>query len=386
MEASQETKQHMIVKSDEEGSTSIHDLPSCIMIEILSRLPLKTLVKSRSVCKLWNDYFLDPHFPVSYAANGPTQLLIPIVHLSSDTVRMVDWDSEDCPARKINIGVAGKGGLPLMLTEKHTAIVVKSLCNGFLCLCDEESGNPVSLWNPMLCEYVLLPEVTRASSSTVICGLGFADKKYKVVRIYKPKSTEALWEAEITTVGTDTNWRNIGKVCYELSASFFSANFDGIIHWSIEGPASELIYCLDVRNEKFSCLPPPSIFSPNKNREEPKGYYWSNIGVLEDSLYICARSSDGLVPPVEFWLMKEYGVKESWIRILNIGSLHEDWWKRYRRFELIKVLSDGKIVLLCGDQSLRLCDPRNRSNREVFKVSDPMIAVSPSFVSLKNGA
>ncbi|CAK7349083.1 unnamed protein product [Dovyalis caffra] len=327
MEASQETKQHMVVNSDEEGSTSIHDLPSY------------------------------PYFPVSYAANGPTQLLIPIVHRSSDTVCMVDCDSQDCPARKIDIGVAGKGGPPLMLTEKHTAILVKSSCNGFLSLCDKESGNPVSLWNPMLCEYVLLPEVTRASSylsvsSTVISGLGFADKKYKVV-------------------------------CYELSARFCGTNFNGIRHWNIEGHASELIYCLDVRNEKFSCLPSPPIISTNKNRRD---YYWSDIGVLEDFLYISARSASDLVPSVQVWLMKEYGFKESWIRILNIKSPLEDLWNIYRRFKLIKVLSDGNIVLLCGDHSLLVCEPRNQSYRHVFHRSDPMIAVSPSFVSLENVA
>ncbi|PNY16133.1 F-box family protein [Trifolium pratense] len=58
------------VESQELG-TSFADLPFPIITDILVRLPIKSVLICKSVCKTWNAMISDPHFPNLYFELSP---------------------------------------------------------------------------------------------------------------------------------------------------------------------------------------------------------------------------------------------------------------------------------------------------------------------------
>lgn len=65
-------------KQDEETqitSVSVLDLPS-IAIDIVSRLPIRTIFQCRCVPKSWRNLVLDPYFSVKYLMRPPATSLV----------------------------------------------------------------------------------------------------------------------------------------------------------------------------------------------------------------------------------------------------------------------------------------------------------------------
>jgi hypothetical protein len=58
------------VESQELG-TCFADLPFPIITDILLRLPIKSVLICKCVCKTWNTMILDPHFPNLYFELSP---------------------------------------------------------------------------------------------------------------------------------------------------------------------------------------------------------------------------------------------------------------------------------------------------------------------------
>lgn len=128
---------------------------------------------------------------------APTLLLITLDHGKFGTVNMVDvQDSSvhDHGFTNFGVNVAENLCLSPTLTDENesNAVKVGSSYNGFACSCGKLSGNPVCLWNPIRKEYKMLPKATSKSASKVLCGLGFADNKYKVIRTFKLKVGDDL--------------------------------------------------------------------------------------------------------------------------------------------------------------------------------------------------
>ncbi|XP_042754496.1 putative F-box protein At3g10240 isoform X2 [Lactuca sativa] len=55
---------------------SMGDLPVEVMVDILSRLPVKTIIHSKCVCKKWLDIISDSYFANLHLSRSPTNLVI----------------------------------------------------------------------------------------------------------------------------------------------------------------------------------------------------------------------------------------------------------------------------------------------------------------------
>ncbi|XP_059282320.1 F-box protein At3g07870-like [Lycium ferocissimum] len=152
---------------------------------------------------------------------------------------------------------------------------------------------------------------------SVVVGFGFLPKMnvYKVVEIvyYKREIVDDDLRSNVYvyTMGDDNSWRHIGSSPYSLRGRYFSEAFvDGAVHWvssGYDGPKLvDRIVAFDLENEVFRVIPHPDFDSGRLNY---------TLGVLQGCL---SATRYKVQDYVEIWIMKDYGVKESWTKCLKI--------------------------------------------------------------------
>lgn len=127
-----------------------HDPEDDVTTEILSRLPVKSLMRFKCICKFWfglvtNADLVQKH--LNNCKNNNTRLLIinpgggfedgPSFHLYSDT-KLTDLSYQYIDPHKLSVKV------------------ISGPFNGLFCLHWESS---ITLWNPTINEYRTLPKI-----------------------------------------------------------------------------------------------------------------------------------------------------------------------------------------------------------------------------------
>ncbi|KAK8276184.1 hypothetical protein V6Z12_D10G183800 [Gossypium hirsutum] len=138
-------------------------------------------------------------------------------------------------------------------------------------------------------------------------GLGYsiATNQYKLLQSYYPTLELNYPTAEIYTIGSGT-WRSIGNTPTGSVSLPFNAFLNGALHWSKSSLGGEFINSFDFDTERFGMVPPPDHF-----QELDKESGDTTTGVLGGCLFIIHVVISELF---EIWVMKEYGVKESWTK------------------------------------------------------------------------
>jgi F-box interacting protein len=149
--------------------------------------------------------------------------------------------------------------------------------------------------------------------------------------------------AEIYTLGSGA-WRRSKRVPPARHQSLFGIFFNGALHWLVELPnQSVLIRCFDLNDEKFRTIPLPlsTFYEANFIR--------THVGVLGDCLCLSSIvASISSVWEIQIWVMKEYGVRESWIKELTIKypTPWEHWWS-LQSTKVVTCLKNGEVVFDC---------------------------------------
>ncbi|XP_004295716.1 PREDICTED: F-box/kelch-repeat protein At3g06240-like [Fragaria vesca subsp. vesca] len=184
-------------------------------------------------------------------------------------------------------------------------------CNGFLCLFrynDKTDAFIFNISNPITHECIPLPVNEEIRSPLPDFGFGFSpiSDVYKVVVFANNRKRKEYCrdlKVMVLTVGFEI-WRRIGKI-RDTVGTTKGVFHEGHLHWvcGCNGYRPHFIRAFDVESEHFKDLPmPPHYFNHSSIPE---------LGVIGGSLSV----SDGST----FWIMKEYGVKASWTKVLEIG-------------------------------------------------------------------
>lgn len=191
------------------------------------------------------------------------------------------------------------------------------------------------------------------SQCGMICGYVFGfcavTRQYKVLRFLETRGMEG-YNAELLTLGTHS-WKRVGVAL----DSYYQAGplgpfLYGSLHWY--GGRSNRLWAFYFSTERFLPLPTPDEFGdkPRFDRIECK--------IVPDScLCFCCISHDDLQS--EVWVMKEYGVKDSWVKqfVIRKGP-----WAL--PFVALARMDDGKI-LLSHQSNLGLYDPETGAYKRV---------------------
>jgi F-box interacting protein len=348
-------------------------LPWHVVLEIMLKVPIEGLMRCRYVCKAWHELLLDPSFAKLYHGGSSAPTVVVLLqsslfpHGNSGALYLIDPQEQE-PSTII----AKFDHFPYL-----ESTLVNS-CNGLICSCDVRMGNPIYISNPVRGEFLTLPKGETNPDRQFVSGFGFSAKsnQYKVI-----KYSEFV---EIYTLGSGA-WRRSKRVPPARHQSLFGIFFNGALHWLVKLPnQSVLIRCFDLDDEKFRTIPLPlsTFYEANFIR--------THVGVLGDCLCLSSIvASISSVWEIQIWVMKEYGVRESWMKELTIKypTPWEHWWS-LQSIKVVTCLKNGEVEFDCEgspavynveQESFRLLKPNGISLTHVNG-----IAHAPSFVSLKD--
>ncbi|CAB4282631.1 unnamed protein product [Prunus armeniaca] len=279
------------------------ELPSqitCFMI--LPRLPSKSLMRFKCVCKSWSSLTRDPSFVSAHQNLGCNKN----VHLL-----LIAWDKRPTTQQHFfSLQINQEGSLIpathlLSLPTPQTTnecLYNAQIINGLVCLYlynttvpnQTDPDHPVRIFNPSTRESIALPQalqpasckavrifnpytresiaLSRAPASRkvyVTYDFGFSPltNEYKVLQVQEliPALRGEHFMFKIFKLGT-SSWRHIEVDCNGLRINPFTSPFhkrsvcvNGAVHW-IHG-INNVILAFDIGDEKFRAIPLPKDYN-----------------------------------------------------------------------------------------------------------------------------
>ncbi|XP_008227037.1 PREDICTED: F-box/kelch-repeat protein At3g23880-like [Prunus mume] len=219
------------------------------------------------------------------------------------------------------------------LCNSHFRVV--GTCSRLICLADDilRYGYNFFIWNPAIRKLVTLPRpgVTFRTHGGYDASIGFGfdamTNDYKVVRIVTLQhEDEGPTVAEVYSLATGT-WRSLGCVSPACGTDGAASNafVNGILHWPVvsNGDGCYFILTFDLGKEVFGKIPMPKIIhwnpkwglqlSVSENRKSVALFMRDNS--CKDFM-MDNRCEDSVL---DIWVMKEYGRKESWTKLITLG-------------------------------------------------------------------
>ncbi|KAJ9552494.1 hypothetical protein OSB04_016539, partial [Centaurea solstitialis] len=393
----------------------MEDLPTELTIDILSRLPVKTIIHCKRVCKKWRNLVSDSSFVNLHLSRSPTGIIIhhkkPYLIRSATGIRIIvhhkkpridNWNIHNDPGILMWVEIEDivdhhrlhyHGLFNVDLNRDVLAILPKSRVvgsvNGLICVWHYFpllNIDDTYICNPITREYVVLPRerfLIGDDVGVVLYGFGVSSLtgEYKVVRAFQAKKVVQnqpnVLEAEVYTLGTG-QWRSLGPVPVSCRLNTFK-EFYGLFlnnhcHWIV---SHNEICTFDLEKETFQLLPSPP--------PPPVKDIWSHRQSLA-ILNGCLCKLDTYRSELKIWVMKEYGIKNSWHREVVIRrEICVTRWPLYEPIHLIAGLKDGSLLMVF-ENKLCVYDPRSQTIEDT-KMFDPELsgwAYRPSFLKLQN--
>jgi F-box interacting protein len=336
-------------------------LPHGVVVDILSRLPVKLLVRFRCVSKAWCSLISSPHFISTHLnrslSNSQHQPCLYVTHnFTFHTLLLYPSNPEieqkgaffANPSDGIQLDDPSKDEFELLLVGSS---------NGLLCLANttfnNESGLCV-LWNPSIQKAISLPKPNIGFDHSLHQSVGFGydptTDDYKFVRLVYLRDTEFSSFltvpplVEIYTLRTGI-WRSVTApgppyVIRDWSPSVF---VNGAIHWiahTPHHPRKQGAYCnvvvsFNMKDETFGEVGMPKSL---------QGLHRLDVAVAQVDGLLALVPCDYYrsVAYNSVWVMKEYGVTESWTKLFDVC-----FWPFSR---VIGVTKTGEVLVHKADR------------------------------------
>ncbi|CAK7326475.1 unnamed protein product [Dovyalis caffra] len=321
-------------------------IPGDIWFDVLARLPAKSLMRFKCVCKLWGSFIKDPFFIQLHRSHSKSRhgnTVISYTDLCSSTQYFYFANTEGNPD-------PCKGTLSMPEYRCISEIV-----NGLICLIGPHN---VSICNLSTHEIMTLPDAiperenfSRECHACFLFGSDSLAQIFKVLRVrtvvtrnrYGYKSSRKTCDIfRLGVTSSRTSWKRIkahphrfpsrmrpASGEYRLHADSVCAN--GVIYWlqhaNWQGQFD--IGAFDVSEEKFlSAIPVPED-GPSSHDVEYLLQIGGNLALVNQQPRSQSRSK------IEMWLLEGYGQNKLWTkkeillqqnhlwsRMLPIGNIH----------------------------------------------------------------
>ncbi|XP_009614765.1 F-box/kelch-repeat protein At3g23880 [Nicotiana tabacum] len=327
--------------SMQDSSFKIPILPAELITEILLRLPVKTLLKFRCVSKSWlslisSTEFVKTHLSISANNKDYTHHRVMLSFVQPE------YNLKDCSLSSLLYGsVTDALDMDYPMKHPHQSVWIVGSINGTICLAIEE--NALFLWNPSIRKFKKLPD----SRPTLKCGYYFMygfgydelHDDYKVVGIFCTFGSGGSYDVEVKIYGLKSDsWRNVddyqGGVLLNDSGKFVN----GKLHWATTAGLGVYngweIISIDLTDEKWGKVEQPCY---------GEGRIDFVLGVLGDDLCVLCNYQRTWA---DVWVMKEYGVKESWTKMYSIRCPNDPG--KYMFSPPLCMSNKGEILLVFG--------------------------------------
>ncbi|XP_022984979.1 F-box protein At4g22390-like [Cucurbita maxima] len=291
--------------------------PTEILIEILSYLPVKSLLRFRSVCKEWNKLVQKPLFVNAHLKNRISNSLL-IINCSNT-------DQKSCfslvNAETFNETLRSE--LPMKANTGYKLSVIGSH-NGLVCISSASllDVDPIHIWNPSVRKSRLLPSglIPKRDHCWPLNYLAFgfnqAVNDHIVLRIVRIEQWRCCYQVEIYSLKSDC-WRRVPSVppiptaldCRLLPKSIC---FSGHVYWLVKhknGGIPNSVLCFDMATEEFHRLMLPDCLVYT---DTPSPLLC--LGVIKESLSVFHCRPDGGKQLCDIWALK----MGSWVRLNTV--------------------------------------------------------------------
>ncbi|XP_061368795.1 F-box/kelch-repeat protein At3g06240-like [Gastrolobium bilobum] len=294
-------------------------LPDDMIVQILLKLPVRSLLRFKCVSKSWLCLISDPQFAKSHfdLAAAPTHRLF----VKYDSFRV----SIDLEALFHDDSFLVQLASPFPLSLHNSNFRIMGSCRGFILL---RFYYQFIIWNPSTGFHKGIPFSRPYSMCEFLCGFGYdaATDDYLVITIMPlPESGLSKVATGMEFFSLKTNsWNRIEGINYpfsvvddEVSSAFKVGLFlNGALHWfdfcsSLD--VIDKIISFDLTERTLSEIPLPYDLAKTLD----VGAY--NLTVNGGCLSLCNCratywSTGECEAMVEIWTMKEYKVQSSWTK------------------------------------------------------------------------
>ncbi|KAI3457724.1 hypothetical protein Pfo_014387 [Paulownia fortunei] len=387
-------------------------LPYEIAIDILSRLPITSLIQFSFVCRSLNSVSHDPHLVNMHLSRSSMNESSCLIFHSDYPIRnqLHFLQLSDEKVRKIDT--------PFAMSMPEFSIIGSS--NGLLCLINTLFSESIYLYNPFTRDYLELPKNFEFQDQIVVYGFGFhpITNDYKVIKIayytnsfyhhmarhfqgFKANYNRQASEVQIYSLSSNI-WKNKEVVPYRLEKwSSPGVLVSGRLHWvsrwgKYNGRLERIIVSYDLADDSFHVINNPGSASGSFGR-------WVSCHLAALDGCLCAAVP---VPPghgaFSIWIMQQYGVNESWVKEYTIGvyypvsmishELERSYhiWRNMFGKKLVRilcVLKSGEVLLEYRGGGLVSYDLHNETFKELAYPGMPRIYQTTVHVgSLKSAA
>lgn len=304
----------------------IGNLPCDLVIEILSRLPVKVLCKFRCVSKQWHHLLSrDKHFVTRHSQQSKTNPLLLFRKYYSNEVKeeMDDRVVVELTSIDMNGRVVAKIGAPV-----GGPVNTFTSCGPLVLMC---CPYRIYVCNPGTEELVRVP-LSPSVSRYCTVGFGRCSTNYshfdvfKIVHLFPNDSfvgDEGMGcETFSFANGADINsgpWRRTGDCPYKVQTHGLSVCVSGFVYWMVSDEANDLnnksILSFDLETEQFESISYPKCYSDSEHSLLFLTGFKNNLTLVDSS----ARTS-----VTEIWVMKDrkrkIWVKEYTFNLSSLGS------------------------------------------------------------------
>uniref|UniRef100_A0A2N9J996 F-box domain-containing protein n=1 Tax=Fagus sylvatica TaxID=28930 RepID=A0A2N9J996_FAGSY len=305
-------------------------LPDELVLEILHRLPAKSLIRFRCVSKSWNSLITSPTFinshltqSLSLFSNSNSNTLI-VRHCAShpNIEHYKLFRDENDSFDQIQ-----QLDFPVSSRRIHHFMLIGSV-NGLFSLHEQER---FILWNPSIKKSITLPKpcitfkIHGSVSSHLALGFDPRSNDYKVVRIAFISRNHIPGEPEIPIVEvyslSEGSWRiTSASASFPPGISFNdwnhpAASLNGAVHFAVHDRGNAycpLVLSFDLGDEVFRVISVPNgMFGAGDS---------VHTSVFGGSLsLLCHDTRKHTVNKCcSIWVMKEYGVVDSWTKQFTV--------------------------------------------------------------------
>ncbi|XP_020229884.1 F-box/kelch-repeat protein At3g23880 [Cajanus cajan] len=348
----------------------VPELPQELILEILSWLPVKDLMRFRSLSKTWTTLMFHHAFVKLHLQRSSKNKHILLSFYQYDNA-VDDWNDEGvvaAPCSTHGLLENPTSTINNCIRRFSETNIVIGACNGLVCICsffitDHYIKYWVRFWNPatrIMSEdsphIVLFASEYQNEPYYLKFGFGFDDSSdtYKVVMILLDFQSHKR-ETRVLIMG-DSSWKKtLTCSLFPLPDQVVGQLVSGTLNWlalsSIgNGPycyqwdsvtIDELvIFSYDLKNDTYRYL-----LMPHGLLEVPprKPY----LGVLKGRLCL---SLDYKKTHFVVWLMREFGNEKSWTQILNVSYDHHQPRLGFPLKFMPLFMSENEDILLLADE------------------------------------
>ncbi|PON91382.1 F-box domain containing protein [Trema orientale] len=354
-------------------TATMASLPWDIIVNILSRLSVKDLLRYRCVSK-----------PLCSLIDGPDFIKMHLNH-SMETNSHLSLIRADLELRSVDLDNLDSAVLLNPPVNEGLGKDIVGHCHGLLLVTNRDGDT--AIWNPATRKHRKVPisdlKENPGKFEIGVVGFGYdpVNDDYKFLRMIHYYGRDiSSFHSEVKVYSLKTNtWKRVADFPYNVMHCANGVLVGNSWHWMLGiqyqySSAFEIVVAFDLVAESYRKIP-----LPDKKKNKGQSYLTTMRELGEWLCLVTHHKVGEMVDHVDIFVMKEYGVKESWTKLFSVapsdvaGSFEFAMPLAYLR-SVHQVLFD-----LSGDK-LMVYDLKRKRVVSVKEISGPQCDLSLVYV------